>query len=137
MKPLKTEPNVAVSIRNPADCIASWINLCNDKRPDRVKKTIDWYCDYYLECKTLNVPIIWFDQLINDPETCIRFVDQAHDLKTTIKPRWDLATNFHYPTVDKTKIEVLKTEVQNSPDFIKAQTIYESLAVACPKAANV
>ena len=135
--PLRTEPNVAVSMRNPLDSISSWINLTNDKRLDRIKKTIDWYCVYYSECEALGVPIIWFDQLVNDPRTCVEFIDRRYQLKTTVKTEWDMATNFHYPTQNRSQLGVLKAEIQNSPDFVNAQSIYERLAVACPKVTNV
>jgi hypothetical protein len=137
IKPLGREPNVAVSIRNPTDCIASWINLCNDQRADRVKKTIDWYCDYYLACESLGVPIVWFDQLILDPHTCIGFVDRVYQIKTTIRTNWEIETNFHYPTQNKSAFPMLKIEIENSPDFAVAQAIYDRLAVAIHKAPTV
>lgn len=132
IKPLSQEPNVAVSIRSPLDCVASWIALTADNRLDRADKILEWYCYYYSQCESLKIPIISFEQLITDPETCIRYIDSVYGIYTAIKSDWDLSTNFHYPSADKSSLIFLKSEIQDSPNFDSAFNLFKRLDFVTP-----
>lgn len=129
IKPLSEKPNVAVSIRNPLDCVASWIALTGDNRLDRAEKTLEWYCHYYSRCEALKIPIISFEQLISDPHTCVEHIDNVYGLQTTVKTDWNLSENFHYPSPDRSSFPFLKAEIQSSANFVEASSLFERLNV--------
>lgn len=126
---LESEENVVVSVRNPLDCIPSWITITKDYRNDRAEKVLEWYCAYYQKCKALDVVVIPFDQLISDPLFCINYANKKYNICPLQSVDYDLSTGFHYPTNDKSQYDKIKDEMIHSPSFDKAVHLFEELCV--------
>jgi hypothetical protein len=129
IEPLAIEKNVVVSIRNPLECVPSWITLTGDKRKDRAEKVLEWYCAYYSKCAPLDLIIIPFQQLIHEPLFCIDYISNHYKIKIPVNKNLDLSSNFHYPSKDKSGFEDIVQEILESKSFTTATKIYERLCV--------
>ena len=127
--PLEQKQNVVVSIRNPFECIPSWIKLMNDNSSDRAEKNLEWYCAYYEKCKELDIVVVPFEQLISDPLFCINHAHTKYGLKLLDSVEYDLSTNFHNPTKDKSGYEKIVDEMYLAPSLIRAKSLFEELCV--------
>jgi hypothetical protein len=126
---LEKEENVVVSIRNPLECVPSWIVFTNDHRADRADKVLEWYCAYYEACKQFNVLVIPFEQLIKEPLFCINYACSFYGLEQVETIEFDLSTDFHIPTEDKSTHDTIISEMVDSPNYSKAMALFEELAV--------
>jgi len=126
---LETESNVVVSIRNPLECVPSWIVMTDDDRVDRTEKVLEWYCAYYDKCKELDIVVLPFEQLISDPLFCINYAYQKYGLEPLQSLDYDLSTDFHYPTKDKSEYDEIIQEMQSAPSFSRAMSLFEELCV--------
>jgi hypothetical protein len=129
ISPLEKEKNVVVSIRNPFECIPSWITLNNDASFDRAEKNLEWYCAFYQKCKELDIVIIPFEQLISEPLFCINFAHKKYGLEPLDSVEYDLSTNFHHPTKDKSGYEKILDEMTKAASLAKAVSLFEELCV--------
>ena len=127
--PLEKKQNVVVSIRNPFECIPSWITQSNDHSLDRTEKNLEWYCAYYTKCKELDIVIIPFQQLISDPLFCINYAHKKYGLELLDSVEYDLSTNFHYPTKDKSGYKKIVDEMNLAPSLSSAVSLFEELCV--------
>jgi hypothetical protein len=126
---LEKQQNVVVSIRNPFECIPSWIVLCNDNSLDRAEKNLEWYCAYYEKCKELDIVVVPFEQLISDPLFCINHAHRKYGLELLDSIEYDLSTNFHHPTKDKSEYEKIVDEMYLAPSLSRAVSLFEELCV--------
>ena len=126
---LEKESNVVVSIRTPLECVPSWIVMTQDDRFDRAEKVLEWYCAYYNKCKELDIVLLPFDQLISDPLFCINYAYKKYGLEQVQSLDYDLSTGFHNPTKDKSEYDEIIQEMQLSPSFLKAVSLFEELCV--------
>jgi hypothetical protein len=126
---LEKEQNVVVSIRNPFKCIPSWITISEDSSENRAEKALEWYCAYYEKCKELNILILPFEQLISDPLFCINYVYKKYGLEPLQSLDYDLSTDFHYPTKDKSGFEQIIEEMYLAPSLNRAVSLFQELCV--------
>lgn len=126
---LEIEPNVVVSIRTPLECVPSWIVMTQDERSDRTEKVLEWYCAYYDKCKELDIVVLPFEQLISEPLFCINYAYEKYGLDTLQSLDYDLSTEFHYPTKDKSEFDKIIQEMQLAPSFLRAMSLFEELCV--------
>ena len=126
---LETEPNVVVSIRNPLECVPSWITATRDDRSDRAEKVLEWYCAYYDKCKELDIVLLSFEQLISEPLACINHAYSKYGLELLGSLDYDLSTGFHDPTKNKSEYGEIIQEMQSAPSFPRAMNLFEELCV--------
>ena len=126
IEPLGIEENVVVSIRNPFECIPSWITLTNDKRPNRAEKVLEWYCAYYSKCAISRVIIIPFEQLITEPEYCINYIAKYYELDIKMND-YDLSDGIHRPSKNKDEFEFIIEEMKSAPNIHTAIELFEKL----------
>jgi len=127
IEPLDKEKNVVVTIRNPIECIPSWITLTEDKRDDRAERVMEWYCAYYSKCLVSDLVIIPFDQLIKEPMKCIEHIEDTYEIKIQPINKYDLATDFHYPTKNKNGFSPIIDEMKQAPSFDFAMELFKAL----------
>jgi hypothetical protein len=128
IEPLGTEQNVVVSIRNPLECVPSWIVLTEDSRIDRAEKVLDWYCAYYSKCSISDLVVIPFEQLISEPVQCVDYVAQHYGLTIKTNP-FNLSDGIHYPSKNKNNFATIIEEMRTSPSFQPAMGLFEELCV--------
>lgn len=128
IEPLGVEQNVVVSIRNPLECVPSWITLTEDQRPDRAEKVLEWYCAYYSKCLTADLVVIPFAQLVDEPAKCVDYVASHYGLNLTANT-FDLSNGFHYPSKDKNMFASIIEEMRTAPSFRTAMGLFEELCV--------
>lgn len=128
IEPLGVEQNVVVSIRNPLECVPSWITLTADERHNRAEKVLEWYCAYYSKCSTVDLVVIPFTQLINEPVKCVDYVASHYGLTLKTNP-FDLSNGFHYPSKDKNMFASIIEEMKTAPSFKNAMVLFEDLCV--------
>ena len=126
---LEKRQNVVVSIRNPFECIPSWIELMPDNSSDRAEKNLEWYCAYYEKCKELDIVVVPFEQLISDPLFCINYAHRKYGLELLDSVEYDLSTNFHHPTKDKSGYEKIVEEMNVAPSLSRAVNLFQELCV--------
>ena len=126
IEPLSVEQNVVVSIRNPLECVPSWITITEDKRPNRAEQVLEWYCAYYQKCKELNIFIIPFKQLISEPLACVHRICEINQIpKPTLDTvEFDFSTDFHSPTKDKSNYETIIGEMVKAPSYNRAMALF-------------
>jgi hypothetical protein len=127
--PLAVEKNVVTTIRNPLECVPSWIIKMNDTRTNRAEKVLEWYVAYYEKVKQLDIVVLPFEQLISDPLLCINYTYQKYGLEPLQSLDYDLSTGFHDPTKDKSEYDEIIKEMQLAPSFPKAMSLFEELCV--------
>ena len=103
--------------------------MVNDCRIDRAEKTLEWYVAYYEKVKELDIVVLPFEQLISDPLLCINYTYQKHGLEPLQSLDYDLSTEFHYPTKDKSGFDEIIQEMQSAPSFPIAMSLFEELCV--------
>jgi hypothetical protein len=128
---LEKEQNMTVTIRNPLECVPSWITFMRDERPNRAEQVLEWYCSYYQKCKDLGIFIIPFEQLVSEPLVCVFSICE---LNAITKPNmdtveFDFTTDFHSPTKNKSNYETIIQEMQSAPSFPRAISLFEELCV--------
>lgn len=128
IEPLGVEQNVVVSIRNPLECVPSWITITEDERSDRAEKVLEWYCAYYSKCLTADLVVIPFAQLVGEPEKCVDYVASHYGLNLTANT-FDLSNGFHYPSKDKNMFASIIEEMKNAPSFNTAMGLFDELCV--------
>lgn len=128
IEPLGVEQNVVVSIRNPLECVPSWITLTDDTRQDRAERVLEWYCAYYSKCLVSNLVIIPFEQLISDPFGCVEYVKNYYGVSVQAN-RFNLSDGFHYPSKDKSGFMSIVAEIEVAPSFRPAMELFEALCV--------
>lgn len=129
--PLEVEENIIVTMRNPLECIPSWISFMGDKRLNRSEQVLEWYCAYYEKCKELKIFIIPFEQLISNPLACVHRICEINNIP---KPAmntidFDFSTGFHSPTKDKSNYETIIGEMVEAPSYNRAVSLFEELCV--------
>jgi len=128
IEPLGSEQNVVVSIRNPLECVPSWITLTRDNRSNRAEKVLEWYCAYYLKCLVSDLVVIPFEQLVSEPVRCVDYVAQHYGL--TIRTNaFDLSDGIHYPSKNKNNFATIIEEMRTAPSFQPAMGLFEKLCV--------
>lgn len=126
---LEKNNNVVVSIRNPLQCVPSWIVFNYDNRLDRAEKVLEWYCVYYKKVKELDVVVLPFEQLISDPLFCINYSYKKYGLEPLESLNYDLSNGFQSPTKDKSEYHKIVQEMYLAPSFTKAINLFEELCV--------
>jgi hypothetical protein len=127
--PIDKHKNVFTTIRTPLECVPSWITLTADTRSNRAEQVLEWYCAYYEKCKEVGVPIISFTQLISEPLFSLNYVYKTFSLPVVDSLDFDLDTGFHFPTKDKSKYDEIIQEMQLTPSFSRAMSLFEELCV--------
>lgn len=128
IEPLGIEQNVVVSIRNPLECVPSWITLTEDKRKDRAEKVLEWYCAYYSKCLVSDLVVIPFQQLVNEPLHCIKYVSDHYGLVVKVNA-FDLSDGFYYPSKNKSEFASIISEMKTASSFQPAMKLFEDLSV--------
>ena len=123
------DKNTITSIRTPLECVPSYIVMTDDYRPNRAEKVLEWYCAYYEKVKELNIVVLPFEQLVSDPLFCINYVYNKYGLRQLDSLDYDLSTGFHYPTRNKSEFDKIIQEMQLSPSFFRAMSLFEELCV--------
>jgi hypothetical protein len=129
IQPLSERQNVVVTIRNPLECVPSWIAMMQDTRQDRAEQVLEWYCSYYDKCKEVGVLIIPFAQLISEPLFCLNHVYKTFGLPLIDSLDFDLNTGFHFPSIDKSGYSKIIEEMKLAPSFKTAMGLFEELCV--------
>lgn len=119
---LTKEKDSFTVIRNPLECISSWIIYKNDSRPDRAEKAIRWYCAFYEKCHENNIRIFTFEDLISDP---IGLLDKI----CNVQIRDEHQKYFRNETADKSSYKSVLGEVSSSREIQKAIDLFEKLCV--------
>jgi hypothetical protein len=128
IEPLGVEQNVVVSIRNPLECVPSWITLTADQRNDRAEKVLEWYCAYYSKCAVSDVLVIPFQQLVFNPLHCVDYVADHYSLKVEMNP-FILSSGVHYPSKNKNGFASIVEEMKVAPSFLPAMELFSKLCV--------
>lgn len=110
------------TMRNPIECVTSWINYTQDNRPNRAEKTLEWYVYYYSQCLQNKIKILDFDELINSPIHCLQKVVPIQNEQFEI----DIKENIHDPTIDKTNFGQIKIELLETPLAKEALQLFEA-----------
>jgi hypothetical protein len=126
IEPLGTEQNVVVSIRNPLECIPSWISITNDNRVDRAERVLEWYCAYYSKCLTVDLVVIPFNQLITNPYGCVFYVAKHYGLDIKLN-HFDPSTGVHYPSTDKSSFPAIVDELKMAKNFELAMSLFANV----------
>jgi hypothetical protein len=130
--PLEKEQNITVTIRNPLECVPSWITLMRDERPNRAEQVLEWYCAYYQKCKELKIFIVPFEQLVSEPLVCVSAICKINGIAEpglgTVE--FDFSTDFHSPTKDKSGYEIIVNEMKTAPSFQTAMGLFKELCVS-------
>ena len=132
------QPNPVTIIRNPVDCVASWISTTQDTREDRADKVLEWYVSYCEKILSLDkIVILRFDKLIDDSLGSINHVCDTYGLNRSFFSSNETLGAAFSDTVDYvwanwTNIDLsdIKKEIKESLLFKKATRIYEELCAA-------
>lgn len=116
------------SVRDPLECVPSWIVLTDDTRPARAEKVLEWYCAYYIECVRLNILVLPFARLVADPLGCVGFVASRLGVNITANTGYDLTSGFHKPTPDKSQFADILLEVKKAPNYGLAIELFTQLS---------
>lgn len=127
--PLDKQENLFTTIRTPLECVPSWITLTADTRSNRAEQVLEWYCAYYEKCKEAGVLTVPFTQLISEPLFCLNYVYRTFGLPAVDSLDFDLDTEFHFPTKDKSNYDEIIQEMQSAPSFPRAISLFEELCV--------
>lgn len=125
---LNKKPNPFTTIRNPLECVTSWIVRSDDERNNRAEKILEWYIDFYTTIRSYGVPVIAFLDLVKYP---LNVVDYLCDIfgfdKLKIK-KYDAIHNETSET-DKKKFSEIKLEVVSTFNFEHAMTLFNQIKV--------
>lgn len=132
------QPNPVTIIRNPVDCVASWISTTQDERPDRSAKVLEWYISYYEKILSLDkIVILRFDKLIDDPLGSINHVCDTYGLNRsffssneTLRAAFSDTVDYVWANWTNIDLSDIKKEIKESLLFKKATRIYEELCAA-------
>lgn len=131
IEPLDKMKNVLVTIRNPFECIPSWIVYTSNSHQNREERMLEWYCAYYEKCSKTDLIIVPFNQLIGTPVHAISEVCKKYSLdfpkhKDLIL---DLSTGLHSPTLDKSSFPDIVKKMELAPSVHRAMSLFEELCV--------
>lgn len=126
IEPLGVEQSVVVSIRNPFECIPSWIVFTNDKRSNRAEKVLEWYCAYYSKCAVSDIVIVPFEQLITEPRHCVDYIANYYGLDIKMND-YNLSDGIHCPSESKDEFEFIIEEMKVASNIHPAMELFEKL----------
>lgn len=107
-------------IRNPLDCVPSWIAYKNDVRVDRAEKVLEWYCNFYNQCFSACIKVFTFDYLTSDP---IGLLSEVCEVESN-----DLNKKYFYnETRNKSDFQLIVEEMKSSPSFDHAFELFLSV----------
>ena len=132
------QPNPVTIIRNPVDCVASWISTGQDIRGDRADKVLEWYISYYEKILSLDqIVVLRFDKLIDDSLGSINHVCDVYGLNRsffssneTLRAAFSDTVDYVWANWTNIDLSDIKKEIKESPLFKKATRIYEELCAA-------
>jgi hypothetical protein len=131
---LGIKPNVITIVRNPIDCISSWINFTQDIRENRADKILEWYCEYQNKCISLKetIYIVDFTKLISDTESIIDSICSFYKIQKN--PNFNLLPSFDAQFCNSVPFQYdrlsLSNEISNSKYFEIAIDLYNK-ALKC------
>lgn len=117
---LTKSPDSFTVVRNPVECVPSWIVYTKDVRENRAEKVLEWYLAYHRKCLENKIRVFHFNDLINDP---ISFVEKICDVKLD-------GQKFNYfrnETNDKSSFISILSEMQLAPNFQEAIELFDKL----------
>jgi hypothetical protein len=129
------KPNRVTIVRNPLDCVSSWISTTEDSRSDRAEKVLDWYMAYYEKIKSLNgIVVLDFDQLVQDGVGSISKVCDHYDLpqplfsdNESLYAAFDKSVDYVWANWIETDLDQVKLEVSECAALGKAISLFEEL----------
>ena len=128
---LSVKPNVITIVRNPVDCVYSWINFTKDTRINRADKILEWYCEYQNKCIELknSICIVDFNKLTADVNSTIKSICLFYDIKEV--PDFDLLPPFDEDFCNKVSDEYDKLDIEkeiiSSPYYTEALFLYKKV----------
>jgi hypothetical protein len=131
------QPNCVTIIRNPLDCVASWISTTQDERLNRAEQVLEWYISYYEKIDSLDkIVVLPFEQLINDSLGSINHVCDVYGLNKsffssndTLKAAFSDSIDYVWANWTNTDLSQIKYEIKNNYLFKDATKIYKKLCV--------
>ena len=131
------KPNCVTVVRNPLDCVSSWISTGSDQRENRAEKVLEWYISYYEKIDSLDkIVVLPFDQLINDSLGSINHVCDVYGLNKsffssndTLKAAFSDSIDYVWANWTNTDLSQIKYEIKNNYLFKDAIKIYKKLCV--------
>ena len=125
---LDKKPNPFTTIRNPLECVTSWIVRSDDERNNRAEKTLEWYIDFYTKIQSYGVPVVAFVDIVKQP---LNMVDYLCDIFGFEKPKIKKYDSLCNETSEIGKKNFLKIEldVVNAFNFEHAMTLFNQIEV--------
>lgn len=132
------QQNPVTIVRNPVDCISSWISTTKDTRQDRADKVLEWYVSYYEKILSLNtIVVLPFNRLVNDSLGSINHVCDVYGINKsffsnndTLRAAFSDSVDYVWANWTGMDLSEIKKEIKESPLFNSATKIYEELCVA-------
>lgn len=128
--------NRVTTIRDPLECVTSWISTTADKRSDRADKVLEWYVAYYSKVKELGkeILIIPFEQLISDSLGSLNSVCDHYGLKRsffsnndTLSAAFTTSFDFIWSNPDKNDYDQIRSDIGEASYYPQAKELFEKI----------
>lgn len=133
---LSKAENCCVVIRNPIDCVASWLNIGNDFHEDAPERFLDWYIRYMngVIGSREKLAVFLIDDLWSNHYGSAEFVAEKFSLEEpifvdrNIIEEWLVENRpLHFPNETSANKSIWNEKIKNSPSFILANSLYEKV----------
>ena len=133
---LNQNPNTFTTIRNPLDCVTSWIANSEDTRIDRAEKTLEWYIDFYTTVESYKTLVVSFVDLINQPLDVINFLCQTFNLEKSVTNKLefdetDLSVYAKTTDTIKKQFPEIQQDVIKASNYMDALVLFERINKCC------
>ncbi len=126
--------NRVTVVRNPLDCVSSWISTCKDERADRSSKVLEWYVSYHKQVDALGIFVVPFDSLIQDSLGSINKVCADFGLNRsffssndTLAKAMESSEDFVWANDNKDDYPQIHKEILANRLYVDAVKMYDKL----------
>jgi len=131
------KPNRVTIVRNPLDCVTSWISTTHDSRHDRAEKVLEWYLVYHQVVLTKQIMVLTFDELTCNPLHTINRVCDRYAINRSFfssNETLTAAMNSDFDFIwanwtDKIDYPIIQQEIRSSSLYSAAVDLFEALCV--------
>ena len=130
------KPNCVTVVRNPLDCVSSWVSTGSDQRENRAEKVLEWYIAYHKTILSKDIMILTFEELISDSLGSINKVCNKYGINKSVffdnnalGVAMGNKTNFVNANYDKSDYPVINAEICSNGLYSDAVKLFEELCV--------
>ena len=133
---LNQNPNAFTTIRNPLECVTSWIANSKQNELNRAEKNLEWYINFYTTIEHYDIPVILFVDLISKPLDVMQHLCKIFDFEKLTSDELsfdenDLSICSPTPIFIKQQFPKIEKDVKMADNYNDALVVFNKMNEKC------